>query len=71
MQKQQIAVLSFSLCLSFLIGLALRATAFDLNLKVDPVSLTSLNDFARAYGNFDFEKGTLAVAAELARSMAS
>lgn len=41
---------------------------FDLNLKMAPVSLTRLNDFAKAYGKFDFEKGTLAVAAELAAS---
>lgn len=39
---------------------------FDLNLKLEPVSLTKLNDFSRAYGGFDFEKGTLALAMELA-----
>lgn len=42
-----------------------RAT-FDLNFDMQPVSLTKLNDFAKAYGNFDFEKGTLEVAIELA-----
>lgn len=39
---------------------------FDLNMKMDPVSLTKLNDFAQAYGKFDFERGTLALVIELA-----
>lgn len=38
---------------------------FDLNLKSEPVSLLKVNDFAKAYANFDFEDGTLAIAAEL------
>lgn len=44
-----------------------RAT-FDMDFQMEPVPLTKLNDFTRAYGNFDFEKGTLSVAAELAAS---
>lgn len=40
--------------------------SFDLNLKMDPVSLTKLNDFSQAYGKFDFERGTLALVIELA-----
>jgi hypothetical protein len=39
---------------------------FDMDLKMSPVSLVRLNEFARAYANFDFEKGTLAIAAEFA-----
>ena len=39
---------------------------FDLNMKMTPVSLTKLNEFSHAYAAFDFEKGTMAVAAELA-----
>jgi len=39
---------------------------FDLDLRLDPVSLTKLNDFVEAYGRFDFEAGTLALAIELA-----
>ena len=39
---------------------------FDLNFKMQPVALTALNDFTRAYAKFDFEKGTLEVAAEIA-----
>ncbi len=30
----------------------------DLNLALQDVQLSVLNDFARSYGNFDFEKGT-------------
>lgn len=41
---------------------------FDLDFKMEPVSLTKLNEFTRAYGKFDFERGTLAVALELAAS---
>jgi len=39
---------------------------FDVDLKIDPLSLVRLNDFAEAYGGFDFERGTLEVAMELA-----
>lgn len=39
---------------------------FDVDLKVEPLSLVRLNDFAEAYGGFDFERGTLEIAMELA-----
>ncbi len=39
---------------------------FNLDLKVEPVSLTRLNDFSEAYAAFDFEKGTMEVVIELA-----
>ncbi len=41
---------------------------FDLNLKMDTLSLTKLNELTRAYAGFDFEQGTLTVAAEMASS---
>lgn len=41
---------------------------FNLDMTMDPVPLTELNDFAKAYGKFDFEAGTLALAIELAAS---
>lgn len=44
-----------------------RAT-FNLDARMEAVPLVKLNDFAKAYGNFTFEKGTLTVAAELAAS---
>ncbi|MES2662986.1 MAG: DUF748 domain-containing protein [Pseudomonadota bacterium] len=39
---------------------------FDMNFKTDPFTLRKVNDFPRAYANFDFEKGTLAIVAEMA-----
>lgn len=42
-----------------------RDPTFDLDFKMSPVALTKFNDFARAYANFDFEKGTLAITSEL------
>jgi hypothetical protein len=42
-----------------------RAT-FDLGATITPIPLTTLNDFTRAYAAFDFQKGTFAVATELA-----
>ncbi|MGH8045643.1 MAG: DUF748 domain-containing protein [Chthoniobacterales bacterium] len=42
-----------------------RAT-FDLAATVEPIPLTTLNDFTHAYAAFDFEKGTFQVATELA-----
>lgn len=39
---------------------------FNLDLKVEPVSLKKLNDFSEAYAAFDFEKGTMEVVIELA-----
>jgi hypothetical protein len=44
-----------------------RAT-FDLAAKMRTVALTKLNEFAEAYGNFSFEKGTLSLTSELAAS---
>jgi hypothetical protein len=44
-----------------------RAT-FDLAARMKTIALTNLNDFAEAYGNFSFEKGTLSVTTELAAS---
>ncbi len=44
---------------------------FDLDLKLSPVALVRLNDFAKAYGGFDFEKGTLSLATEIAVSEGS
>lgn len=41
---------------------------FDLSAKMEPVPLTQFNDFAEAYGKFHFQKGTLALATELAAS---
>jgi hypothetical protein len=37
---------------------------FALNLEVKDMPLVKLNDFAKAYGNFTFESGTLKVAME-------
>jgi hypothetical protein len=37
---------------------------FAFNLEVKDVPLVKLNDFAKAYGNFTFESGTLKVAME-------
>ena len=39
---------------------------FNLDLKIDPFPLTRLNNFSEAYAAFDFEKGTMEVAIELA-----
>jgi hypothetical protein len=41
---------------------------FDLNSGIHDLSLKEINDFAKAYGGFDFEKGKLDVAFELAAS---
>jgi len=38
---------------------------FALNLELRDVSLPKLNNFARAYGHFDFEKGTLRLATQV------
>jgi hypothetical protein len=38
----------------------------DLNVKFTEVDLTSLNEFTKAYGKFDFEKGQLALFSEMA-----
>ncbi|MGN6492738.1 MAG: DUF748 domain-containing protein [Agriterribacter sp.] len=39
---------------------------FDMNAKLSPVKLTDMNDFLRAYGNFDAEKGTVSMYCEAA-----
>jgi uncharacterized protein involved in outer membrane biogenesis len=38
---------------------------FALNLELSEIPLVKLNDFARAYGHFDFEAGTLRLATQL------
>jgi len=38
---------------------------FALNLELREIPLTKLNDFARAYGHFDFKSGTLRLATQL------
>lgn len=38
----------------------------DLNVKFTEVDLTSLNEFTKAYGKFDFERGQLALFSEMA-----
>lgn len=42
-----------------------RLPTFTLDFKLSPVPIAQFNDFSRAYANFDFEKGTLAITAEL------
>lgn len=39
---------------------------FDYNLMFDNLQLVKLNDLARAYGNVDFERGTVSVYSEMA-----
>lgn len=39
---------------------------FDLNARLTPVQLTAMNDFLRAYGNFDAEKGSMSMYCEAA-----
>lgn len=42
-----------------------RHPTFELDFKLSPVPIVKFNDFSRAYANFDFEKGTLAITSEL------
>lgn len=42
-----------------------RHPSFTLEFKLSPVPIVKFNDFTRAYANFDFEKGTLAITSEL------
>lgn len=42
-----------------------KFATFNIDFKLEPFSLVKINDFARAYGNFDFKEGTLAITAEL------
>ncbi|MGN6647800.1 MAG: DUF748 domain-containing protein [Cytophaga sp.] len=37
----------------------------DINMEFTNISLTALNDFAKAYGKFDFEKGKLSIYSEM------
>ena len=41
-------------------------TTFDLDLKVEGIDLTKVNDFFQAYANFDVNKGNMSVYTELA-----
>ncbi len=41
-------------------------TTFDLNAEIKNANLAQLNDFFKAYGNFDVSKGTLGLYAEFA-----
>lgn len=43
-------------------------TEIDMNIAATSLDLREINDFAKAYGNFDFEKGKLNVTLELAAS---
>jgi hypothetical protein len=45
-----------------------RRATFDLAARMRAVALGRLNEFAEAYGNFSFEKGTFSVTSELAAS---
>lgn len=38
----------------------------DINMKFTGINLIALNDFAKAYGKFDFEKGKLSIFSEMA-----
>lgn len=39
---------------------------FDMNARLSPVKLTAMNDFLKAYGNFDAESGTISMYSEAA-----
>ncbi len=43
-----------------------RATTFDANAELKNMNLVNLNDFLKAYGNFDVSKGNLSVYVEAA-----
>lgn len=43
-----------------------RVPTFDVNARLSKIDLVKLNDFLRAYGNFDVEKGTLELYTEAA-----
>ena len=43
-----------------------KVPTFDLNARIDNLNLVKLNDFLKAYGNFDVEKGTFSLYAEVA-----
>jgi len=43
-----------------------KAPSFDMNAKLTQVNLVKVNDFLKAYGNFDVEKGSLQLYTEAA-----
>lgn len=43
-----------------------RVPTFDMNARMTDMSLNNLNDFLKAYGNFDVEKGTISLYTEAA-----
>lgn len=43
-----------------------KIPAFDMNAELTSMNLTNLNDFLKAYGNFDVQKGTFSLYAEAA-----
>lgn len=43
-----------------------KVPTFDFNAKLSTLNLTNLNDFLRAYGNFDVEKGNISLYTEAA-----
>ncbi|GAO43998.1 DUF748 domain-containing protein [Flavihumibacter petaseus] len=43
-----------------------KQPTFDLNTRMTTLSLVKLNDFLKAYGNFDVEKGTISLYTEAA-----
>ncbi|WP_336514236.1 DUF748 domain-containing protein [Pollutibacter soli] len=43
-----------------------KVPTFDMNTKMTAVTLVKLNDFLKAYGNFDVEKGTISLYTEAA-----
>ena len=45
-----------------------KVPTFDINAELTKLNLTEVNDFLKAYGNFDVQKGTFGVYAEAAAS---
>jgi hypothetical protein len=43
-----------------------KVPTFDMNIEMKKLDLTKVNDFLKAYGNFDVQKGTFSVYAEAA-----
>ena len=43
-----------------------KVPTFDMNTKMTAVNLVKLNDFLKAYGNFDVEKGSISLYTEAA-----
>ncbi len=55
-----------TLSLNMKMDLLAAKTRFDLNAEIKNASLVQLNDFFKAYGNFDVNKGTLGLYTEFA-----